>query len=331
MHNDQENNMNVQWPLVDSTWTRHEHSMFVNAVANGTNGLEEIAGMIPSKKPEELKAYYEAVVGELLEIEAGRVELPDYPDGDSYPSKIEKAETVVNEDSGSKPREKERKKANPWTVEEHKRFLDGLKKYGKGDWRSISRMSVITRTATQVASHAQKFFLRQTLPKEGNNSNNKKRKKKRYSIHDITTTGDAVLVHAQPASTTSSPSDLSGEQSNGSQERVAQSLVTLTPSILKVTEQPMSSTPAATSFYDGKGKGVAAITSSSHYFSGEQYYGGQGVGAVLPLITSPSYSFCDGQGGEAPQPFSSYYDGQGGAQPGYEFSFYNGYPGETNL
>ncbi|XP_076946906.1 uncharacterized protein LOC143618682 [Bidens hawaiensis] len=323
--------MNVQWPLVDSTWTKHEHSMFVNAVVNGTNGLEEIAGMIPGKTPDEVKAYYETVVGELLEIEAGRVELPDYPDGDSYPSKIEKAETVVNEDSGSKPREKERKKANPWSVEEHKRFLDGLKKYGKGDWRSISRMSVITRTATQVASHAQKFFLRQTLPKEenNNNNNNKKRKKKRYSIHDITTTddADAVVVHAQTTSTTSSPSDLSGEQSNGSQERVAQLSVTLMPSIQKVTEQPMSSTTAATSFYDSKGKGVPAITSSSHYFNGGQYYGGQGVGAL------PSYGFFDGQGGEAPQPFSSYYDGQGGAQPGYDqFSFYNGYSGDqTNL
>ncbi|XP_076890975.1 uncharacterized protein LOC143542224 [Bidens hawaiensis] len=323
MHSDQESNMIVQW-------TRDEHSMFVNVVANGSNGLEEIAGMIPGQKPDEVKAYYEAVAGELLEIEAGRVELPDYPDGDSYPSKAKKAEAVVNEDSGSKPREKERKKANPWTVEEHKRFLDGLKKYGKGDWRSISRMAVITRTATQVASHAQKFFLRQTLPKEGNN-NNKKRKKKRYSIHDITTTDDAVVVHAQPSSTTSSPSDLSGEQSNGSQERVAQSSVALSPSIQKATAQPMSSTLAATSFYDSKGKGVQATTSSSHYFNGGQYYGGQGIGALPPLITLPSYSICGGQGGEAPQPFSSYYDGQGGAQPEYELSFYNGYPGENNF
>ncbi|XP_076922252.1 transcription factor DIVARICATA-like [Bidens hawaiensis] len=216
MHNDQDNNMNVQW-------TRHEHSMFVNVVANGSNGLEEIAGMIPGKQPDEVEAYYKAVVGELLEIEAGRVELPGYPDGDSYPSKTKKAESVVNEDSRSKPREKERKKArNPWTIEEHKGFLDGLKKYGKGDWKSISRMVVMTRTPTQVACHAQKFFLRQALPEEGNN-NDKKRKKKTYSIHDITTTDDA--------STTASPSDLSGEQSNGSQERVAQSSVTLSPSI----------------------------------------------------------------------------------------------------
>lgn len=57
-------------------------------------------------------------------------------------------------------------------------FLIGLKKFGKGDWRSISRNVVVTRTPTQVASHAQKYFLRQTSVKK---------ERKRSSIHDITT------------------------------------------------------------------------------------------------------------------------------------------------
>ena len=48
----------------------------------------------------------------------------------------------------------------PWTEEEHKLFLLGLEKYGKGDWRGISRKLVITRTPTEVASHAQKYFVR---------------------------------------------------------------------------------------------------------------------------------------------------------------------------
>lgn len=56
-------------------------------------------------------------------------------------------------------------------------FLLGLEKFGKGDWRSISRNFVITRTPTQVASHAQKFFIRRnSVPKD----------KRRTSIHDIT-------------------------------------------------------------------------------------------------------------------------------------------------
>jgi len=74
---------------------------------------------------------------------------------------------------------KERKKAGvPWTPEEHKRFLLGLSALGKGDWRGISRHYVQTRTPTQVASHAQKYFIRQTST--GN------KRKRRTSLFDTT-------------------------------------------------------------------------------------------------------------------------------------------------
>lgn len=36
----------------------------------------------------------------------------------------------------------------------------GLQKLGRGNWRGISRFYVPTRTPTQVASHAQKHFMR---------------------------------------------------------------------------------------------------------------------------------------------------------------------------
>jgi SHAQKYF class myb-like DNA-binding protein len=64
----------------------------------------------------------------------------------------------------------------PWTEEEHRMFLLGLQKLGKGDWRGIARNYVISRTPTQVASHAQKYFIRQS---------NVSRRKRRSSLFDI--------------------------------------------------------------------------------------------------------------------------------------------------
>lgn len=71
---------------------------------------------------------------------------------------------------------RERKKGVPWSEEEHRMFLYGLEKLGKGDWRGISRNFVTTRTPTQVASHAQKYFLRQS---------NLNKRKRRSSLFDM--------------------------------------------------------------------------------------------------------------------------------------------------
>eukprot|EP00798_Chlamydomonas_sp_ICE-L_P005758 gene5758-6053_t len=52
------------------------------------------------------------------------------------------------------------KRGEHWTCEEHQQFLRGLDELGRGSWRAISRFYVPSRTAAQVASHAQKFFLK---------------------------------------------------------------------------------------------------------------------------------------------------------------------------
>lgn len=47
-----------------------------------------------------------------------------------------------------------------WTEAEHEAFLEGLEACGRGKWKKISIKFVPTRTATQVASHAQKYYTR---------------------------------------------------------------------------------------------------------------------------------------------------------------------------
>lgn len=79
----------------------------------------------------------------------------------------------------------------------------GLKKYGKGDWRNISRNFVVTRTPTQVASHAQKYYIR---------LNSGGKDKRRASIHDITTVN---LPDNGPSSPSQQPSGLTVQSSSG--------------------------------------------------------------------------------------------------------------------
>ncbi|KFK27243.1 hypothetical protein AALP_AA8G356500 [Arabis alpina] len=75
----------------------------------------------------------------------------------------------------------DRKKGVPWTEEEHRTFLIGLEKLGKGDWRGISRNFVVTKSPTQVASHAQKYFLRQATTLN--------HKRRRTSLFDMVSAG----------------------------------------------------------------------------------------------------------------------------------------------
>ncbi|KAL1566246.1 transcription factor MYB1R1-like [Salvia divinorum] len=115
----------------------------------------------------------------LSEYEPVGSETPkDVADGGSgYAS----ADDAVPQPSGGN---RERKRGVPWTEDEHKLFLLGLQRVGRGDWRGISRNYVKSRTPTQVASHAQKYFLRRS---------NINRRRRRSSLFDITTDSVAPM------------------------------------------------------------------------------------------------------------------------------------------
>ncbi|KAL6608043.1 hypothetical protein ACP70R_041106 [Stipagrostis hirtigluma subsp. patula] len=199
-----------------AAWTREEDKAFENAVAAAAppppdgppddGWFSALAASVPARTAEEVRRHYEALVEDVGAIDAGRVPLPRYageesaatPDGGGGASSAPKdggggghrrEERKGGSDAGKScsKAEQERRKGIPWTEEEHRLFLLGLDKFGKGDWRSISRNFVISRTPTQVASHAQKYFIR---------LNSMNRDRRRSSIHDITsvTAGDVAAA-----------------------------------------------------------------------------------------------------------------------------------------
>ncbi|KAH7549303.1 hypothetical protein ACOSP7_025970 [Xanthoceras sorbifolium] len=214
------------------TWTREEDKAFENAIAMHWSSEEDskeqwqkIALMVPSKTVEEVKQHHKILVEDVQAIEAGNIPIPSYVgDQEAATSSSTKdfhgfsgdkrsnngygsgLSAVLSHDqssghggkgSNSSRSDQERRKGIPWTEEEHRLFLLGLDKFGKGDWRSISRNFVISRTPTQVASHAQKYFIR---------LNSMNRDRRRSSIHDITSINNGEMSSQQ--------APITGQQAN---------------------------------------------------------------------------------------------------------------------
>ncbi|XP_068645370.1 protein REVEILLE 1-like [Aristolochia californica] len=133
-----------------------------------------------------------------------------YLSGDEPPPKARKPYTIT------KQRER-------WTEEEHKKFLEALKLYGRA-WRRIEE-HIGTKTAVQIRSHAQKFFSKVTQESGDGNSGSVKAieippprpKRKpmhpypRKMVHSSSTKCISVSEHAERSS-----SPLLSEQENGS-------------------------------------------------------------------------------------------------------------------
>ncbi|KAH7657091.1 Myb domain plants domain-containing protein [Dioscorea alata] len=201
-------------------WTASENKIFENALAyidsDTPNRWKMVAEMLPGKSVDDVITHYRDLEHDVSHIEAGLIPVPGYSspsftlDWESSNLGFEGLRQAYGAVAGKRAAgrfsEQERKKGVPWTEDEHRKFLMGLKKYGKGDWRNISRNFVPTRTPTQVASHAQKYFIR--LSSGGKD-------KRRSSIHDITTVNlpddnPVSPTHASSLSTQSSSVVLPG-------------------------------------------------------------------------------------------------------------------------
>ncbi|KAK2454165.1 transcription factor MYBS3 [Trifolium repens] len=100
-------------------------------------------------------------VDDTIKISNNRMEDINYiHDDDKNENSILEQGNENENNNNSMSNNEKMKKVKSWTEKEHKAFLKGLKAVGKGRWKNISRNFVITKTPTQVASHAQKYFQR---------------------------------------------------------------------------------------------------------------------------------------------------------------------------
>ncbi|KAL3824286.1 hypothetical protein ACJIZ3_020315 [Penstemon smallii] len=220
--------MPVQESSSSSEWSREQDKQFEKAIATYTEDSsdrwEKIAADVPGKTVDEIKHHYELLVEDVNLIDSGLLEVPCYNNstsdgstslvGDEGTGKKGGNFGHLNSDSNhggkSSRSDQERRKGIAWTEDEHRLFLLGLDKYGKGDWRSISRNFVVTRTPTQVASHAQKYFIRL-------NSMNKDRR--RSSIHDITSVNNGdISVPQGPITGQANGSSVAGSSSKSNKQ-----------------------------------------------------------------------------------------------------------------
>lgn len=117
-----------------------------------------------------------------------------------------------------------------WTTDEHRRFLQAMRRHGKGKWKEIA-VEVKTRNANQCQSHAQKYFLRQA-------KSDSERKKK--SIHDVT------------------EADMSKETTSNTANALVWS-----PSPMQAIAQSVPSTTASTQHASGVQPGLVATPIAS--------------------------------------------------------------------
>ncbi|CAA6669835.1 unnamed protein product [Spirodela intermedia] len=120
----------------------------------------------PGMNPENLEAQFRAVMAENGAAMAGVYPFPAatvfFPPPLLRPPLVAVDPGIVESLKQALP-SRHTTKNTTWSDEEHRLFLLGMDLHGKGHWKSISRHFVVSRSPSQIASHAQKFFKRNKI------------------------------------------------------------------------------------------------------------------------------------------------------------------------
>ncbi|KAJ6755286.1 DUPLICATED HOMEODOMAIN-LIKE SUPERFAMILY PROTEIN-RELATED [Salix purpurea] len=137
----------ANWLIEESKntkWTPAENKAFENALAvyddDTPDRWHKVAAIIPGKTVRDVIKQYKELELDVSYIEAGLIPVPgystspftlDWVNENDYDGFKKSFGLGGKRSSTGRPADQERKKGVPWTEEEHKLFLMGLKKYGK--------------------------------------------------------------------------------------------------------------------------------------------------------------------------------------------------------
>nr|XP_004239479.1 transcription factor DIVARICATA-like [Solanum lycopersicum] len=146
-------------------WSEEEHRAFLCGLEKlGTGNWSEIAKQfVPSRTRTQISSHAQKYFAwqktrndkaakstsnvELSSSTSGKEERPLSPMPISY----------NDSNNGDSVNLLSRKQEGKWTEEEHEAFLIGMEKVGR-NWTRVSKEFVLSRTPTQITSHAQKYF-----------------------------------------------------------------------------------------------------------------------------------------------------------------------------
>ncbi|PIA46621.1 hypothetical protein AQUCO_01500276v1 [Aquilegia coerulea] len=166
-------------------WAEDEKKLFdfliADADLSSMDLFETIASQIPGKTADQVEEHFHSLIPKLDISNHGLV-----PDRGKTLVSSDEVESSKHPVRGRRPTPNNtaRRHHVPWTEMEHRLFVWGLEECGRGAWKSIARHFVRTKTSCQVASHAQKYFMRRDNP--GSYVG------RRYSILDIHTFDQSI-------------------------------------------------------------------------------------------------------------------------------------------
>lgn len=165
---------------METLWTVDEDHTLLHAVARNIHSQpfpwRNVADEFPQKSQTEvlkrISHYLQDIQKEILTqaVQHSETQLQNFLI--KQQQQPQKSETTMEE-------ERIRKKRSgpvPWSEEDHKNFLRGIRAHNWGNWKTIQKRFLPNKSVSQITSHGQKFLKKKNSNKE----------KKRKSIHDVT-------------------------------------------------------------------------------------------------------------------------------------------------